>query len=383
MCGGMLERPRYFPRQIVTHGDLNLEADYFRARLRRHNRLLHGWGVVCGARVCRIDCPDGSGFKAWRLRVTSGYILGPFGDEILIDGDRTFDLRTAGLSVGAETWDGDDDYGSDPWCSDVQEDRERGKLFLAVRYKEMAIRPVRPQPAGCGCNDDACEQSRWCDGYELRVLDCCPPSHTRGGRHGHNGGYGSWRPSSSGHPPRSGWNDPDQPWYEGSDAYLDACPVCPTDPWVVLAEIEIDDDGRIVRIDNCSCRRIVVSFASVWGSCGATAIRCDGATTETPGPYRPGVTVSFVVTGQNFPPTVEDVDLGQGIDVDKSSIQVTGPTTVRFTAMIRQDALPGPRNLTIATEDCSSATCTGVIQVDSPEQPEATPRPNRRRRANI
>ena len=50
--GGLLERPRYFPRQLISDVELTLEQQYFRDRLRRHNRLLHGWGVVCGALVC-------------------------------------------------------------------------------------------------------------------------------------------------------------------------------------------------------------------------------------------------------------------------------------------------------------------------------------------
>ena len=45
------DRPRYYSRQLVTPDDLTLEQDYFRAKLRRHNRIMHGWGVVCGARV--------------------------------------------------------------------------------------------------------------------------------------------------------------------------------------------------------------------------------------------------------------------------------------------------------------------------------------------
>src|SRR6266545_4007546 len=51
---GVLERPRYFPRQLITPDEPTLEAAYFRDRLRRHNIYLHGWGVVCGALVCVV-----------------------------------------------------------------------------------------------------------------------------------------------------------------------------------------------------------------------------------------------------------------------------------------------------------------------------------------
>src|SRR4051812_16297228 len=107
---GVLERPRYYARQLLTPAELTLEQQYFRDKMRRHNRLLHGWGVVCGATVCLIP-KDGSDqnpaagqtippdqAKPWVVRVTPGYILGPYGDEILIDHDVIFDLRTCGLT---------------------------------------------------------------------------------------------------------------------------------------------------------------------------------------------------------------------------------------------------------------------------------------------
>ena len=112
---GVLERPRYFPRQLMTPAEMILEQDYFREKLRRHNRMLHGWGVVCGAIVCRVACPPGTngkggymvaaqawpcpeesgpgGWHPWNVSVSSGYILGPYGDEILINSQVIVDVR--------------------------------------------------------------------------------------------------------------------------------------------------------------------------------------------------------------------------------------------------------------------------------------------------
>ena len=58
---GVLERPRYFPGQLMTPEEMILEQNYFRDKMRRHNRLLHGWGVVCGAVVCRAVIPTSNG----------------------------------------------------------------------------------------------------------------------------------------------------------------------------------------------------------------------------------------------------------------------------------------------------------------------------------
>src|SRR3954471_13361332 len=68
-----LERTRYFSRMLVGPADLTQDQRYARAARRRHNRLLHGWGVVCGARVRRGDRPC-------ELVVEPGYVLGPYGD---------------------------------------------------------------------------------------------------------------------------------------------------------------------------------------------------------------------------------------------------------------------------------------------------------------
>src|SRR5262249_31124050 len=45
------------------------------------------------------------------------------------------------------------------------------------------------------------------------------------------------------------------------------CPPCPTSPWVVLAKVSFDQSGVIKSIDNCECRRLVVSFGTFWWRC--------------------------------------------------------------------------------------------------------------------
>src|SRR2546427_7994966 len=105
-CGGttspcdshIAELPRYYPRQLIPPDDLTLEQNYFRDRMRRHNRLLHGWGVVCGAMVCPVTVTNSDGstsFKPWQVTVQRGHALGPYGDEIMVDCPRTVDLRTS------------------------------------------------------------------------------------------------------------------------------------------------------------------------------------------------------------------------------------------------------------------------------------------------
>jgi hypothetical protein len=65
------------------------------------------------------------------------------------------------------------------------------------------------------------------------------------------------------------------------------CPPCPTSPWVVLAKVSFDQSGVIRSIDNCECRRLVISFANFWWTCSEP---CHTKETEaSPAPERPDI----------------------------------------------------------------------------------------------
>jgi hypothetical protein len=149
------ERVRYFPRQLLTADDMRIEQEYFRDKQRRHNRFLHGWGVVCGLEV-KVD-PD-AGLLG--VRICPGYALGPYGDEIYVPASVPFDLGECARRP------------ADP-CSPYAAAAAAvadvpAAIVVAIRYAECPTRPLRTLPAGCGCDDTACEYSRIRDGFEIR-----------------------------------------------------------------------------------------------------------------------------------------------------------------------------------------------------------------------
>jgi len=331
-CDGTIERPRYFARQLVTPAELNLEARYFLDRLRRHNRMLHGWGVVCGAKVCAVG--DGKTTEPWKVRITPGYLIDGFGNEVMIAIERIVDLRSAGVTVTCGDCGGDV---GDPWCQDVWTSCEAGPRWLAVCHRECQVRPVRVQPTGCGCDDTSCEYSRWQDGYEVRLLDHCP---------------------DLGDPPT-----PEQFLASLTSPIFD-CPPCPDDPCVVLAKVDVDADGTITAIDNCSCRRMVVSFASFWWRCTGTSTTVDEVSVSTKGPHVPNMkAIRLVVRGAQLHPDAS-VALGQGIDVAIAQVSADG-ATMRINADIAQDARPGPRTLSITNPDRTSVSWPEALTVSA------------------
>ena len=151
-----LERLRYFPRQLLTADDMRVEQEYFREKQRRHNRFMHGWGVVCGLLV-QVSPKDGP----LALTICPGYALGPCGDEIYVPEPVVFDLTPTSQLL------------AQPACANMglsDAVKKSGELSIAIRYAECQTRPVRAVPEGCGCDDSSCQFSRIRDGFEIRAV---------------------------------------------------------------------------------------------------------------------------------------------------------------------------------------------------------------------
>jgi hypothetical protein len=349
----VIQRPRYYARQLVTPTELNLEASYFLDRLRRHNRLLHGWGVICGALVCRV-ADAGGGAQPWKVKITPGDLIDPYGNAIAILAERIVDLRSGGVVVGAQDPAGEL---SDPWCADVWTEPTAGTVWVAVKYHQSMARPVRIPPVGCSCDDSTCEYSRWCDGYQVGLLDQCPPSHMG-----------------------------DPPPLDNLDG-ADQIPVClpePDDPWVVLASVDVDDDGQITAIDNCRCRRMIVTLAHLWWRCKGSTPAITKVTVEVGGATLDEVPrgqddVKVHIEGTNIDRNAM-ADLGQGIQVTDRDVP-PGGTGMDLTVTVLKSAQPGTRNLTITNPDCAMASATTVLNVSPKKRPTATKAsaPKRRR----
>jgi hypothetical protein len=193
-----IERPLYFQDQMLTAQDFADEQDYFRQKLRRHNRLLHGWGVVCGLRV--TDAPEGCA-----VVVSPGYALDPCGDEILVEKEERL-----GLPRARHTEDG----ATEPRAESKHAACPDGVWYVAIRYAEI---PCEFVPAlGKSGEDDRVQPSRIRESYELRALPA-PPAGYKAGR------------------------------VLRQQILLEECSPCPPDPderWVVLGEVRVEG-GRI------------------------------------------------------------------------------------------------------------------------------------------
>ena len=110
--------------------------------------------------------------------------------------------------------------------------------YLAIRYVECSSRPVRAHVAACSCDESACEYSRVRDSFELGLLTALPDSHTQMQTF-----YTTWRGI---------WKTWKAQATKQANIFplpIPECPVCPEDPWVVLATLTLPttDKPRIVE----------------------------------------------------------------------------------------------------------------------------------------
>lgn len=163
-----MERVHYFPRQLITASDMIQEQEYFRERLRRHNRFLHGWGVVCGLEVTASPTQD----KPWMVTILPGFALSPQGDEIYVRDPFTVDLAQSYQKAYSDCESRLKTYSDCESGLQITNTAkpERTLFAVVIKYAECLTRPVRVAPTLCGCDETVCEYSRIRDSFEVECL---------------------------------------------------------------------------------------------------------------------------------------------------------------------------------------------------------------------
>lgn len=155
-----IRRLRYFHGMLLDDKDFRAEQDYHTNKRRFLNRMLHGSGVVCGL--------DLNGKKEGRwIEITSGLALDCSGNEIWVPRTTRIDL--------ASLLPPKDKGKNQPECE--EEDGGAEKLtpyWICIRYDEKPSNPVSVYLPSGSCEERACENSRYKEGYCVELLKNCP-----------------------------------------------------------------------------------------------------------------------------------------------------------------------------------------------------------------
>lgn len=140
-----LKRVRYFTGQLLTTGDFIAEQNYFLEKHRRHNRCLHGYGVVCGLETSTHGVT---------LHVDPGMAL-DCREEITVCGPVEFRLPEAG---------------------DV--------VYVVLRYVEKETDPVPTPGEPASEEENAMQDTRTEEVFEIAFESADPcAGHRRKGSH--------------------------------------------------------------------------------------------------------------------------------------------------------------------------------------------------------
>jgi hypothetical protein len=156
---GTLSRNRFFNGKQLTADDLDQEQSYHRTKHRRHNRLLHGVGIVSGLGVGLEPGPSGDDAV---VLVSPGVAIAPDGEELVV-------------------------------CERVTRD---ACLDESVCYVTVALveQPANPTPGG--------EASRLLESAEVAVSEDVPAGHLAIARLSRDSG--AWAVDPGFEPARSG-----------------------------------------------------------------------------------------------------------------------------------------------------------------------------------
>jgi hypothetical protein len=144
----MIERPNYQASSLLRAADLDAGSRYLWECVRRHNRYLHGWGVVCGLLVVPARIPR----LPWAVRICTGYAISPCGDEIVVCCPVTVDLRDS------------------LWSRPVVGGIPAPLAYVALRYATDDARPIAIPGEPCNCSPPGHRYSRLRDSYRVAVL---------------------------------------------------------------------------------------------------------------------------------------------------------------------------------------------------------------------
>ena len=251
---GNFKRARYFHGMLMTERDFREEQNYHNEKRKMLNRMLHGWGVVCGLEIKPTNKPD-------TIIIRPGLALDYNGNEICVTEEYILNMSKISKlypCIKEETSD----------CTEQEIVESGNKWYVIIKYEEKPSIPVAVYAPSGGCEEKACEYSRIREGYCFELKDeeeikCCP------------------EPSENNEKTCIDYEkkaeEPDKEYEQRirtlfCEEFLIPCPgKCCDDKYVVLGSIELiprcnsDSDAKFEpitqeMINNWDCRKYVMSF---------------------------------------------------------------------------------------------------------------------------
>ena len=158
---GPFTRNHYFTGKLLVERDFTDEQKYHVDKLRHHNAVLHGHGVVCGLLVTPHENP------ACRDRfvcIEPGTAIDCCGHEIVVRERDCIDLTAL-----------------ESYREAIDDPERTHRLQVCIRYRECPTEEVPVLYDDCSCDESRCAPNRILESWEVDLLIDRPlPTHTPG-----------------------------------------------------------------------------------------------------------------------------------------------------------------------------------------------------------
>lgn len=234
-------RSRYFYSMLLEEPDMTVEQRFHLGNIRRHDAEMHGFGTVCGLRVEDTGCHE-------EVVIRPGVALDCLGREIRVEEQVKVDLHAA-----VELAEKARDKGERPETQAAR-GREEGclpepvEVYVSLCYQEVDERPVQAIAGPETLCAPSCQMSRTRSGFSVEV-GITPPEVPEKLR------------DVIGDLLQCGREDLHE-WL--CNWITDPCWACAPDPCgkdplcVGLARVRVIPGGKVVRVDNCCIRPLVL-----------------------------------------------------------------------------------------------------------------------------
>jgi len=154
------KRVRYFHGMLMGDRDFREEQVYHIEKRKMLNKMLHGWGVVCGLGLSTVDC------KSSTISIGKGLALDCNGNEIFVNAPYELDVAEAIKSCSASK----KQMTAEETClQQGQPVAEFDTWYVVIKYREVPVTPVPVYAPGGGCEEKVCENSRIREGFCIEL----------------------------------------------------------------------------------------------------------------------------------------------------------------------------------------------------------------------
>jgi len=170
-CGyNKFQRLKFFHGMLLDDKDFTTEQQYHIEKRKLHNRMLHGWGVVCGLEIERKPNVN-------KFTVKPGMALDCRGNEILVCHEVIVDLADSSCSSIKEK----SVILTKEECEKLAENDDATiDRYIGIRYHETGTSPVPVYMPGDECGKQDCSCSRVKEGFCIKILTDCPETNECG-----------------------------------------------------------------------------------------------------------------------------------------------------------------------------------------------------------